>query len=256
MIMKALRIAPPPEKLTYTKGYRGFTLAEVLITLGIIGIVATLTLPALITKQKAKILENQFKKSYSSIQQAFILTKNNLGIDNIYSTYTVYDGTNYTFADEFTNTLDRNLQIRKIIDFYPVKNYNKTKITSSNIGHDYPNALKILPDGSSYGTHINFDGNKLGIWVYIDINGPKQKPNTYGHDIFKFEIGKSDKLLPLKPLQEYTPEELENSIYPELLGYPCNLKSNQGTNGAGCSYYAVNNICPYNKNRKYWECLP
>lgn len=179
-----------------------------------------------------------------------------MGIDNIYSTYTVYDGTNYTFADEFTNTLDRNLQIRKIIDFYPVKNYNKTKITSSNIGHDYPNALKILPDGSSYGTHINFDGNKLGIWVYIDINGPKQKPNTYGHDIFKFEIGKSDKLLPLKPLQEYTPEELENSIYLELLGYPCNLKSNQGTNGAGCSYYAVNNICPYNKNRKYWECLP
>ena len=39
-----------------------FTLAEVLITLGIIGIVATMTLPTIITNYKVKVLENQFKK--------------------------------------------------------------------------------------------------------------------------------------------------------------------------------------------------
>ena len=111
-------------------------------------------------------------------------------------------------------------------------------------------------DGSSYGTHINYDGNKLGIWFYVDINGPKQKPNTYGHDIFKFAIDNTDKLVPLRPSRTYTPEELEDIPYPELAGYPCDLNSNQGTNGAGCSYYAVNNICPYDENRKYWECLP
>lgn len=42
-----------------------FTLAEVLITLGIIGIVAAMTLPALIQHYEKMVLKNQFKKSYS-----------------------------------------------------------------------------------------------------------------------------------------------------------------------------------------------
>lgn len=40
-----------------------FTLAEVLITLGIIGVVAALTLPALMADYRAKELEVRFKKS-------------------------------------------------------------------------------------------------------------------------------------------------------------------------------------------------
>lgn len=47
-----------------------FTLAEVLITLGIIGIVAALTLPSLITKQKNKILEVRFKRTYNALANA------------------------------------------------------------------------------------------------------------------------------------------------------------------------------------------
>lgn len=39
-----------------------FTLAEVLITLGIIGIVASMTLPALITRNQNKALEASLKK--------------------------------------------------------------------------------------------------------------------------------------------------------------------------------------------------
>ena len=50
---------------------KGFTLSEVLITLGIIGVVAALTIPGLITQYKAKRLHSQFMKSYSVIQQAF-----------------------------------------------------------------------------------------------------------------------------------------------------------------------------------------
>lgn len=46
----------------------GFTLAEVLITLGIIGVVAALTIPRLITTYKAHRLHAQFLKSYSVIQ--------------------------------------------------------------------------------------------------------------------------------------------------------------------------------------------
>ena len=47
----------------------GFTLAEVLITLGIIGVVAAITIPNLINNYKAKRLHSQFLKSYSTIQQ-------------------------------------------------------------------------------------------------------------------------------------------------------------------------------------------
>ena len=47
-----------------------FTLAEVLITLGIIGVVAAMTIPALMTKYQHKVRETEFKKAYSALQQA------------------------------------------------------------------------------------------------------------------------------------------------------------------------------------------
>ena len=49
----------------------GFTLAEVLITLGIIGVVAAMTIPTLMVNYKAHQLHSQFLKSYSTIQQVF-----------------------------------------------------------------------------------------------------------------------------------------------------------------------------------------
>ena len=48
---------------------RGFTLAEVLITLGIIGVVAACTLPTLINATQAKELHTALLKSYSILQQ-------------------------------------------------------------------------------------------------------------------------------------------------------------------------------------------
>ena len=48
----------------------GFTLAEVLITLGIIGVVVAMTIPALMTKYQHKVRETEFKKAYSALQQA------------------------------------------------------------------------------------------------------------------------------------------------------------------------------------------
>lgn len=48
----------------------GFTMAEVLITLGITGIVAAMTLPAVINNSRNKQLEAGLKRSYSVISQA------------------------------------------------------------------------------------------------------------------------------------------------------------------------------------------
>ncbi|MDE6139089.1 MAG: type II secretion system GspH family protein, partial [Candidatus Gastranaerophilales bacterium] len=59
-----------PFKLNLSKyTYSGFTLAEVLITLGIIGIVAAMTIPTLMTKIQKQKLEAQLKETYSVIQQ-------------------------------------------------------------------------------------------------------------------------------------------------------------------------------------------
>ena len=48
---------------------KGFTMAEVLITLAIIGIVAAMTLPSLINNRRSKALETALKKNYSVIEQ-------------------------------------------------------------------------------------------------------------------------------------------------------------------------------------------
>ena len=54
-----------------------FTLAEVLITLGIIGVVAALTMPSLIQNKQKKELETAFKKSYANFYNAYNKAKIN-----------------------------------------------------------------------------------------------------------------------------------------------------------------------------------
>ena len=113
MDREELRIAPPPEKIgktnflsylidTIYKSYHncdithhlkkykiGFTLAEVLITLGIIGVVAAMTMPSLIHKFQNKVLETQYKKAVSIVSQAILKAKADYGLDNFaqYCTY-------------------------------------------------------------------------------------------------------------------------------------------------------------------------
>lgn len=51
-------------------GYRAFTLAEVLITLGIIGIVAAMTLPTVLSKYREQVVLTKLKRIYSVMNQA------------------------------------------------------------------------------------------------------------------------------------------------------------------------------------------
>ena len=51
---------------------RAFTLAEVLITLGIIGVVAAMTLPTVVNKYKEKETVTKLKKFYSIISQSYL----------------------------------------------------------------------------------------------------------------------------------------------------------------------------------------
>ena len=70
-----------------------FTLAEVLITLGIIGVVAALTMPALIENHNRKVVETRLKKFYSSMNQAIQMAEKDYGSrDTWFAHYSWRDG--------------------------------------------------------------------------------------------------------------------------------------------------------------------
>ncbi len=60
-----------------------FTLAEVLITLGIIGVVAALTMPSLIEKHQKSVTINKLKSTYSILNNAIEHAKADYGLDII-----------------------------------------------------------------------------------------------------------------------------------------------------------------------------
>ena len=71
-----------------------FTLAEVLITLGIIGVVAALTLPGLLAEYSKLVVETKLKKFYSQINQAIQLSEAEYGAKEYW-----YSGSNSVETD-------------------------------------------------------------------------------------------------------------------------------------------------------------
>ena len=79
-----------------------FTLAEVLIALGIIGVVAALTLPSLIAKYQEKVLVNQAKKNYALVTNAINQYNMDIGANgNDYSMFMDAAKGTQTVAEEF-----------------------------------------------------------------------------------------------------------------------------------------------------------
>ena len=58
-----------------------FTLAEVLITIGVIGVVAAITIPSLITISRKVMVENRLKDTYSILANATRLAEGEFGAD-------------------------------------------------------------------------------------------------------------------------------------------------------------------------------
>jgi len=75
----------------------GFTLAEVLITLGIIGVVAAMTIPTLIANTNSAKFRSQFKKSISTLNQAGLMAEAQFDIN--YSTNDPATATSCTISD-------------------------------------------------------------------------------------------------------------------------------------------------------------
>lgn len=69
-----------------TKINYGFTLAEVLITLGIIGVVAAMTMPSLIANHQEKVTVTKVKKVYSILSQAYLIAVEEYGTPDEWGT--------------------------------------------------------------------------------------------------------------------------------------------------------------------------
>ncbi|MCM1338091.1 MAG: type II secretion system GspH family protein [Muribaculaceae bacterium] len=169
---------------------RGFTLAEVLITLGIIGVVAAMTIPNLIADARKRAIENQLKKSYASITNAIRLAE----IDN-------------GSMDSWPTGADMNMEEYWKTYFLPY--FRGARLCKNKVDCGYPadlpdkqwsNAQWNMSTGNSRllfqlmdGTVVFFPRNTFGEGgkpsyvetFYMDVNGNK-KPNTYCQDFFTF----------------------------------------------------------------------
>lgn len=105
---------------------KGFTIAEVLITLGIIGIVAAMTFPSMLGNYRKKVVGNKLKVTYSMISQALQKVQGIYGLDfvpdELFSTYDTADVNGYSWElsrDVFEHYFAQHFNIVKR---YPTKN--------------------------------------------------------------------------------------------------------------------------------------
>lgn len=201
----------------------GFTLAEVLITLGIIGVVAALTIPALIAEYQKTQYVTALKKFYVEFNQ--VLTKfaadsncpGDLYCTGLFEGDTSnMDVYNNNVGDELMKYMKLNINGRAggcypnpaFLDENPYHNnydgsdteqnscwqgYQVTTIDGMNVKFYF----KGCKATGTWGRGVTHDLDQICGTVDVDINGSK-KPNTWGRDIFRFFIanGRGAKLYP------------------------------------------------------------
>ena len=145
-----------------------FTLAEVLITLGIIGVVAAMTMPSLMQHYKRQQATARIKKFVSVINQALISAENDLGARE---DWVIGEMDNSDSAYNFLNTY--------------IKPYIKSADIEKRTLFGRNMATLRFVDGSQMSVKV---GACYDIWY--DINGEKG-PNEKGKDIFVFILCKN-----------------------------------------------------------------
>ena len=240
----------------------GFTLAEVLITLGIIGVVAALTLPSLINKYRVKQLRTAFMRSSSIIESALNQTAVEFGYGSFKELNSICGTINKDkYPEQVALCKSSNQEnFRAISEFFLsrfiiVKTYDrieiftKRKLKAKNYSGLYsgyyhqlygfgdyasttPNAgMYGLKDGSLIsGMAFYYHEPSDGISITFDTNGPFRGPNRYGYDIFLYNTGTWNQLCTMK-------------------------KDSQMYNGRACYKYALKDVNPDDSAKGYWDSL-
>ena len=171
-----------------------------MITLGIIGVVAAITIPALVIKYQKNVTVNKLKKSYTTISQMFVMSQNangdastwnfNFGPVSDYG-----DGSNYnvslinfvkTYILPYLNVEeDCGVKCNKL----PSYKYLNKQVFSVSMFY----AVYLL-DGSIILIALNNNGTLVhDVIIYVDINGNKN-PNMLGKDVFFFFFNNSESI--------------------------------------------------------------
>ena len=209
---------------------KGFTLAEVLVTLGIIGVVSALTVPTLMKNHQRKVYVTQLRKSISVLEQGFQMMLNDSNTDSLSETEVfstiggqsciATSGPNSSSCKAFLQSLTKYFQVLTIGTTGEYK-YSYIRSGSTPI---YPDGTKtsakmILKDGTMLfrfnvkrvaetpkhdcDTIRNAGGSVCSIIGHfsIDVNG-EQKPNIEGRDIFNFNITDDGRVIPFYGFQQ------------------------------------------------------
>ena len=130
-----------------------FTLAEVLVTLGIIGVVSAMTLPTLIESHNRQVVETRLEKFYSTINQAIVRAEVDFGDRSDW-----YQDTNNIETDENGKPINGSSGVEKWWNTY-LAPYVKT------VGVDYDNGLPVFEfaDGSCLKAN---QATAMRDWIY------------------------------------------------------------------------------------------
>ena len=166
---------------------QGFTLAEVLITLGVIGVIAALTLPSVINHYQKKATGVQLKKAYSILTNALRMAE------------VEYSGGTFPLRAELYSGQHAEDEL-KVFETYFVpylqgaKKYSGKQYSYKTSSNSYSSGwVKYLCSNHAWCINngmcfvfMNHGGNYS--YILVDLNSPKKGPNKVGRDVFYFAI--------------------------------------------------------------------
>ena len=212
----------------------GFTLAEILITIGIIGVIAAITLPVLIADKRAKELETALKKNASVLQQTISMVMLNDGIEPSPQNLAYRELKNKIkpylnvlkdcgYGTEFGSCVPNTRQEANKDAKNTYKTYNKSR----NVDYIFFDDGQLLIFDGSLLLLENADYSRT--YISVDVNGYTKGPNVWGQDLFTFAFTKTGKFLPMGAI---------GTDYADDKSY-CSTTSTSSLNGIGCTYKAL-----------------
>ena len=204
------------------QAHKGFTLSEVLITLGILGLVAAFGIPSLMRKTQDMEYKAAAKKAYSVSAQVVMQMKAENG-----GSLVSYIGVWHSFKPVFM-TYFKTLQDCGWCDCVLYEDGTSSVYTS--LSGDKAN-MGILNEGqfvTADGMFFAIENNTGNIYITVDVNGYQKKPNIWGKDIFTFQLI-NDTLLPM------------GANGTSLRGY-CDKTVHSNSQGSSCMYNVMNGI--------------